>query len=610
MSCSKKPSGGSSRYRKLIQKHLLSAQLFAVLTAGLLNQPALAQAPEPAPTSTANGTSVHPERGGLMLDTSERRSKLFPLQSAPLPFAIDPRLSIFVTDRKSVEQLSFAEVLQQLVDQGGDPNLTKEQLFARWWDSANLSPTPPPASSDPTFGAKNHCDDEINQPTPAAPRDAVRDLSTLNQFPYRCPRPEGKEAKNNPFDPTSDTGYIAIAYSNRFDLADPSGRDCGQYRVVFARVSGTKPITSDPSNGPLQRNLIIFEAHVKNPTPPVNVAVNPAFPPNANPVNDPGILQNLIGCKPIIDFWASLSDPSMSTQDRGKKLKDFYLKGLPGFGPTIHVDNFRGDGNGQIRTNQFLDHGSNGPPADAAKANFDWTLREFKVGRVDPANPSTVFIVPQTVKSNPGTALFDPKTKDFRSADFYDVVIGQLGPLLGGEGGIGNIDTFSYNNPDPFNSFESDEGSHPVFSLNGNLGSVFDQFTAERGGSLFRRLSSELAKHNPTLTPDQVVARLQTQTCSGCHQFSNKGNILNPNPANDLGGGLNWTQSLGFTQESERALEAGPDGNGTRYLISDLLKDIFLPERLLVMTKFLAVNQPGAGGDDGCHHCYHHHHDR
>ncbi len=584
-----RPSDGSTIYRNSVRTKLWVA---AAVTVGWLQLPAFGQTP-PLPSSNLNGTAVHPERGGLMLGTSEQRSKPSPYVSGAEKFPIDPRLSIFVTDKRTVEQLTFAEVMQQLVDQGGDPKLTKEDLFARWWDSENLT------ASDSI--AENHCDDEVKALKPPQPPDPNTDLATFNGFKFRCPRPEGKEAKNpNPFDPTSDGGYIAIAYSNRFDLADPSGRDCGQHRVVFARVSGTK--------NPVQRNLIIFEARVRNPSPPANVALNPAFPPNASAVNDPGILQNLMGCKPIIDFWVSLSDPSMSTVDRGKKLKDFFLKGLPGFGPTIHVDNYRGDGNGQIRTNQFLDHGSNRPdPTDPSqKPNFDWTLREFKIARS--RNPSTILIIPQTVKSNPGTALFDPATTDPRASSFYDQVIGQLGPLLGGQGGVGSIDTFSYNNPDTFNSFESDEGAHPVFSSDGKLGSVFLQFKAGRG-ELFARLSTELAKRNPTLTPDQVVARLQTQTCSGCHEFSNKGDVLHPNPANDLGPGLNWTRSLGFTQESERDFEAGPDGNGTRYLISDLLKDVFLPERLLVMTKFLAVNQSDNGdmGGSGCYHCYHHH---
>jgi hypothetical protein len=117
---------------------------------------------------------------------------------------------------------------------------------------------------------------------------------------------------------------------------------------------------------------------------------------------------------------------------------------------------------------------------------------------------------------------------------------------------------------------------------------VFLQFQAKHG-VLYGQLKQVLAEKSSTLKPEQIVARVQTQTCAGCHRFSNK-NLLSPqpNPGNDLGGGLNWTQSLGFTHESERDFEGGPDGNASRFLISDLLKDVFLTARLDNMRRFLA----------------------
>jgi len=252
------------------------------------------------------------------------------------------------------------------------------------------------------------------------------------------------------------------------------------------------------------------------------------------------------------------------------------------------VDNYRGDGQGQIRTNQFIDHGADS--ADATQSGqFIWTLREFKIARVPtPSGSSSIQIIPQTVKANPGTALFDASNMSDRTAEFFDQVIGQLGPLRGGLGGEGNINTFSYNNPDKFNSFESDESTDHTVSADGKLGSVFLQFKAA-SGVLYGRLQQALMDQSSKLTPDQVVARLQTQTCSGCHRFSNRNlNGTDPNPGNDLGQGLNWPQSLGFTHESERDFEGGPDGNASRYLISDLLKEVFLPARLDNMRRFMA----------------------
>ncbi|CAM5767925.1 hypothetical protein LMIY3S_02327 [Labrys miyagiensis] len=519
---------------------------------------------------SSNSTAVHPERGGLLLETEEQR---YLLQKGAVSSGanLDPRLSIFVTDRKTMSQITFKEVMQQLVNQSGDPNLTAKQLFDSWWDSADLHV---PLGKTPVTDAVHHCNDE------SEPEPKTR-LSTLNGFPYRCPRPERILATEDPFDATKPEGYIPIAYSNRFDLADPAGRDCGEYRIVFARVSGADP---NDRRAAANRNLIIFEARVKNPAPPVNLASNPQ-----QVQSNPNSMENLRGCKPIIDAWSKLSNPAMNTTDRGKALHDLYIKGIPSsnVAPFISVDNYRGNGQGQIRTNQFVNHGGEGDPT--ASREFIWTLREFKIGRVPtPTGSSSIQIVPQTVKANPGTSLFDALVTTTRTNDFIDQVIGQLGPLRGGLGGEGNIDTFSYNNPDRFNSFESDESSDANISAGGKLGSVLMQFDAERG-VLFGRLQQALLDQGSKLTPSQVVARLQTQTCAGCHRFSNRDlNGAAANPGNDLGGGLNWTQSLGFTQESERDFEGGPDGNASRFLISDLLKDVFLPARLDNMRRFMA----------------------
>ena len=534
---------------------------------------------QPLRAQTANSTAVHPERGGLLLETEEQRfvSPKKPVAGIP---TVDPRLSIFVTDRKTMEQITFKEVMQQLVDQSGDRTLTPQQLFDTWWDSAGQKPA---AGTTPAVNAAHHCDDE------SAPAADTR-LSTLNGFPYRCPRPEKQQASDNPFETgAGDAAYIPIAYSNRFDLADPTGRDCGEYRIVFARVSGAD--TGNPAGpggdahpgSPISRNLIIFEARVKNPAPPVNLETDPQ-----NVSSSPNSMENLKGCKPIIDAWTELSRPGLSTTDRGKKLHDLYLKGIPGsnVGPFISVDNYRGDGQGQIRSNQFIDHGADKTDA-TQNGQFIWTLREFKIART-PAGSSSIEIVPQTVKANPGSTLFDASLTSDRATAFFDEVIGQLGPLRGGLGGEGNIDTFSYNNPDIFNSFESDESSDATVSGGGKLGSALLQFQAQRG-VLFGQLRQALLDQGSKLTPDQIVARLQTQTCAGCHRFSNRDlNGTQPNPGNDLGQGLNWTQSLGFTQESERDFEGGPDGNASRFLISDILKDVFLPARLDNMRRFLA----------------------
>ena len=461
----------------------------------------------------------HPERSGIGLEFSQGGRTIAPLNvSRTLPH-FDIRSSLFVTDVNSVRQISFAEVLDALV---AGTSTTKEQLFHQWWDTANRKP-------GLQLGA--HCDD---QSAPGSDGEAL-----MNGFPYKCPRPEGKEATSDPFSAaaTSPTAYQAIAYSNRFDLASPDGTDCGEYRVVFARNSGISNITD--------RNLIIFEARVKNPQP--SAGIN--------------------GCRPILEFWLSLSDPSIDTTKRGQLLKDFYLKGLPsnGVGPVITAANYE-KGTGQIRTNQFLDQ--------STTTGFIWTLREFKIATAG----GLTTMVPEDVKANPGNALFLEGSTNANAAAFADEIVAQLPGIRGGASGENSLTSFGFNNAEIFNSFDSNEGET-------SIGDVLFAFDAKGAGPLHDKLQAALTALGSQLTPDNVVRRIRVLTCAGCHHYSNFDNGLG-------GGASQWPSSINFTQESESQFETGsdvgPDGPGKRFLISDILKMVLLPARASLMTIFLS----------------------
>ena len=129
------------------------------------------------------------------------------------------------------------------------------------------------------------------------------------------PKGEGIQSTLDPFENEAD-GYTAIAFVNRFDLADKnSGRNCGEYRIVFARNSGLKLRGQDPPANK-NRNLIIFEALVPNPDPQADPGKDEAF-------------AKLAVCRPIVEFWLKFSKPEMSTAARGKALHNFFLTGLP-----------------------------------------------------------------------------------------------------------------------------------------------------------------------------------------------------------------------------------------------------------------------------------------
>jgi hypothetical protein len=488
----------------------------------------------------ANAPRYHPERGAVRLDQIDS-------VGASLPnLSLNRYLSIFVSDVETVNQIKFSEVMDQLVHQSGDPLLTKQILFNQWWDSAGQGPG---------LGLGPHCDD-VSPPLPPTSILSFTALSTLNNFPYRCPRLEEAEATNDPFAnevDTSPNAYGPIAFSNRFDLISPPN-DCGEYRIVFARNSGR----SDPLN----RNLIIFEARVPNPKP-------------SDGIN---------GCRPILDFWHGLSDPAIGAVARGTRLRDFYLNGLPGagVGPIVDIAHYT-IGTGQIRTNQFM---LNDKDPRLASPPFDWSLREFKALKEN----GTLVIIPDSVKTNPGNDLFKAGSTDVRIGSLNQDIRAQLKSILGAAGpgkGVGDVNSIGFGTTGlGVNAFESDESNRP-------LGDIVDAYAP--GGvenpALKSNIQAVLTLDGSTLVPLNVVNRLRTQTCAGCHEYSDNdhglgGQAIWPNKA--LGDATH--PKMPFTQESEQTKDLQPAivGGGKRYAISTTV-ECLLDFREAFMKKALGL---------------------
>jgi hypothetical protein len=516
-------------------------------------------------TGAATQRTYHPERGEVLL------GQLGVAGTALPKLGLDPHLSIFVSDVETTSQIKFSEVMDQLVEQGGDSSLTKLVLFHQWWDTAGQSPG---------LGLGPHCNDES---APQPPNGIANDtaISTRNGFPYRCPRNEVLEASSDPFtDESAPEGYSAIAFSNRFDLIgtdvpDPKRPwrmltpDCGEYRIVFARNSG-KPKDSINVYSKLHRNLIIFEARVPNPE-------------RANGVK---------GCRPILDFWHGLSDKSISASARGKLLHDFYLNGLPRYrvGPIVDIAHYT-FGTGQIRTNQLL-HNESSPI-------LDWTLREFKavVG-----SDGRLRIVPDTAKTTPGNDLFRSGSVDPRVASLTLDIRAQIGKLLGAAGpakGTGDINSIGFSvSVASENALEGDEWDADRVKL----GDVSAAFLGANGTmpnpALGASIQNALKRAGSNLTPTNIVNRVRTQTCAGCHHYS--GNAKDPQVGpDDLGGGAVWPDknkgdtehpSMDFTQVSERDddLQRAIVGNGNRYANSSAV-EVFLVFREAFMKKALGL---------------------
>jgi hypothetical protein len=504
-----------------------------------------------------NARIFHPEHGEVSIESLGKLD--FGADKSGLE--LNRHLSIFVSDVDTMKAVKFSDVMGQLARQSGDSQLTKEVLFHQWWDTAGQGPG---------LELGPHCDDG-GKPTGDISNSAA--TTTLNGFPYRCPRVEKSEATSDPFSKEGEVdaqgkdinegGYTAIAFSNRFDLIGPpvpspsspglvEYPDCGEYRIVFARNSGK-------TDG-LNRNLIIFEARVPNPD------------------RKPEKIGHPNGCLPILNFWHGLSDTKVTAEERGTKLREFYLEGKLGAtskalpAPVVNVANYT-FGSGQIRTNQFM---------NVSSKPIDWTLREFKT-LVD---NGTLIIVPDTVKTNPGTPLFRKGTPDTRVSLLSQSIRSQLRSLLGDDKTSLNpndVNKIGFSTGgEGINSFESDEMSNANDPVFGNVVAAFTGDGSPRNDPFVTNIQDALkiVLPNGNITPLHVVSRIGTQTCSGCHQFSD---------ASDLGDGTKWPNKakgdlptdrtnhppMPFTQESEKqgdlreAISVSSNGKrGDRYAIS------------------------------------------
>jgi hypothetical protein len=513
-------------------------------------------------------------------------------------------LSLLVTDIDTVSAISFSAVMNQLASQSGDPLFTKEMLFHEWWDTQN---------QQPGLDQGPHCDD-----TP--PQDK------LKHFAYECPRHEGIQATEARVftDETAPTGnnlhaYGAIAFSNRYDLRSPprdagGGKvkypDCGEYRIIFALNTGKTTPPALASDGKLHegdllnRNLISFEFRVKNPEP---------RPDNAD-------AKVPAGCLPILKFWYSLSDTT-SGKTRGERLADFLMNGvmktpagqvIGQIPKVVDIANLAFD-TGQIRTNQFINNVTVRPPVPphdytpgtpgSTKVDpNNWMLREFRALPVG----HRVFIVPDTTKSNPDLTLFQNAKSgtpaDPRLAFLINNIKDQATNLLGG----GDFKSLADINAIKLlltksvtNAEQSVAGSpRPCVAPSTCNPSELDNIVGASAGNT--NLATDIQdfliaiKAPQGIVAANVIDRLRTQTCAGCHQFSDtkidpaKPDFVGFDDKDGLGGGAHWpTKGCG---------DYAPSCSLSSFLITDKTK-LHPPMQFTQVSE--AVLIPAAGDGDG-----------
>jgi hypothetical protein len=343
--------------------------------------------------------------------------------------------------------------------------------------------------------------------------------------------------------PAASSGMIPVGLFNRFDLAPSDGSNCGEHRIVYGMKQGGTVAG---------RFFLIFEAVLPNPNPGLG----------------------LEGCRPVAEFWASLSDNTLfpTPASRAVALEQFYYVGLPGFSAVVTHANY-GVPLGQIRANVFV--------------NFvTWQLREFRAsfdlsGRASPAvdtdkqNPLAQFYDSAfDPAAHPEFAgITDPAFFDSQQIAFQDdFVTQQMALLAAPELGGGTLTAASIVNG-VGSRFE------PQFDEFQSVSQGLEDDPTDIADPVFRSdVSGSLGATG--LSVDEVLNRAGAMTCGGCHEFSND-RVIGRDSSSVT---VRWPRSARFVHIDEF-------GN-----LSDALELFFLPFRQKILENFVCETPPTDGG--------------
>jgi hypothetical protein len=342
--------------------------------------------------------------------------------------------------------------------------------------------------------------------------------ATFNGFPRRCPTPEATIASAFP---NLDV-FRPLAIINRFDMAPADGANCGQYRIIYSAY-----------------------------LPPSVVNLNfEGVLPNAHPE------QGLAGCKAVAQFWADLSTVN-STVERRFRLEKFFFDGVNGFAPVIQAGHYASAAGGSIRTRQIT-----------IAPTRRWRAYEFHVDRQCPASGlCTLRLVPDVLENLPFGPMFDANVDTPVARAFRENFLEQIPTLA-----INDLNRFRMNVDRKFLMVESD----PVddfFAF--RYSEPFRQSQSTDAGKAFRaQIEAKLASVGSSLTPEDVVARAETQTCAGCHFVPQS-----------VGGGLIFPGAIDGTHIGP--LMKGEDGPQSRWSVSGAMEKVFIPNRMQILREFL-----------------------
>jgi hypothetical protein len=357
-------------------------------------------------------------------------------------YRITSYASLAETDERVLAPFTLERVMGKILD-GADVRTTPRDLWRQWWDTQMGSRTAR------TRGP--HCDDE----------KMPNGFPARNGFPIVCPAQETFLAGIDPFDPVSRHGFLPIGIFNRFDLTPTDGSNCGEYRMVFAKRSGTFDFSD--------RALAIFEAVMPNPHRELGVE----------------------GCRPLAEFFARQTELELDEAARSKNWERFFFEGVGEFPAAFDSANFLQHG-GRVRTNEFMTATPGG-----LKLGQDWRMYQFSLVRRCDANGCDAILQPALLSRTPMPSLLNEAS--LRGERFRIELAANLPQLVGEDS-----NRFHFDNSEEFNA--------------GQIMTNDDFVTLTDLSRAF--LTRELARIGSPLTAEQAATRLNVLTCGGCHETS------------------------------------------------------------------------------------------
>jgi hypothetical protein len=285
---------------------------------------------------------------------------------------------------------------------------------------------------------------------------------------------------------------------------------------------------------------IIFEAGLRNPHPE----------------------QGLAACRPVAQFWAELSAID-SVAERHARLEKFFFQGIDGFPPVFHPDNFRDAPHG-IRTMQWI-------PGLAPH------FYQFRVVNECANGACRLFVKPDVLENMPSSSFLDATNTSDRAKRYRAHFLGQVRNLV-----IDDVNGFFMTTPPEFLVGENESGDRIEHAA--LLTGFSRNLRTPEGSAFWTQVQNAVHDAGSNLFPEEVIRRATQLNCEGCHS-----------QAFPIGNGLFFPEAQPFFNHVSRStFEKGDEGPDSRYAVSLAMRNVFIPNRMRILTDFLKNGTPPA----------------